>query len=1032
MLTENKNSKYLVNRELSWLKFNDRVLAQANDQRHPLLERARFLSITQKNLDEWFMVRLASIHQMVQLRLKSKDPTGLSPTEELDVISLAAGAQLKKQHSLYARSLVPMLAKKHINILGIDELEESQYDWLEKYFQQEILPILTPMADDGTRPFLFLSNDSLNLGIRIVANPTKKKKSKTENYAFIQVPKNLQRVIKLPIGVGQTYVLIEDVIREYINLLFQGYKIQEVTAFHLLRDMELSIAEEDSPNLLKEVQTQLKKRERGQVIRLVAEKKMSKKLEKHLQKALPLNKRRIYRVSGPVDLAFLDTLIKQVQIPELIYQPFQPRTELSLMGKGIFKTIADHDVLLQHPYDDYGPVVNLINQAADDDQTMAIKMTLYRVSDHSPIVAALGRAAEAGKQVTTLVEVKARFDEENNVHWAEELEKQGVHVIYGLPNLKVHAKMTLIIRKESSGIKRYMHVGTGNYNEVTARLYTDISLFTSNDLLADDLAQVFNYLTGYFAPKNLKIAHISPNGIADHLEKLIDAESEAELKGQISGIWIKANSLNDTNIIEHLIYASQTGVPIHLLIRGIETLKPEIKSVTNKIKVHSIVGRFLEHSRIYRFANNGNPLTYISSADLMPRNLYRRVELLVPIVDPKCESELAEIFETMWADTVNMWKMKSDGSYARHSKRRRRVDSQALFMEQEFVADRFAEKFVGDEYVRLKAGEFMTKFAIIDLGSNSIRMTISQYRKNGEYEVLGRFQEMVRLSAGMGRKRVLQSDAIDRTIQAVKEFKKEIAKYDQINVRAVATAAVRQASNQEEFLERFQSALDQPLEVISGIQEAHYDYMGIIETLPIDNALILDTGGASLEMVMVRDRKEIHAISLPVGAVNISETYLEKDKISAVSFFKSSTALQRLFRDVSWLLEVRNFPIVAIGGSNRTLAKISRRQREVVGLPIHGYHLPSDEANHIFEQVLGSNLKERGDLPGLAKNRADIIVGGMLPIIKLFQYIDSDQVIFSQSGLREGILFEEIQKVTGHEVLDPRVDESVDTESDET
>ena len=362
------------------------------------------------------------------------------------------------------------------------------------------------------------------------------------------------------------------------------------------------------------------------------------------------------------------------------------------MGKGIFKTIADHDVLLQHPYDDYGPVVNLINQAADDDQTMAIKMTLYRVSDHSPIVAALGRAAEAGKQVTTLVEVKARFDEENNVHWAEELEKQGVHVIYGLPNLKVHAKMTLIIRKESSGIKRYMHVGTGNYNEVTARLYTDISLFTSNDLLADDLAQVFNYLTGYFAPKNLKIAHISPNGIADHLEKLIDAESEAELKGQISGIWIKANSLNDTNIIEHLIYASQTGVPIHLLIRGIETLKPEIKSVTNKIKVHSIVGRFLEHSRIYRFANNGNPLTYISSADLMPRNLYRRVELLVPIVDPKCESELAEIFETMWADTVNMWKMKSDGSYARHSKRRRRVDSQALFMEQEFVAERFAEK----------------------------------------------------------------------------------------------------------------------------------------------------------------------------------------------------------------------------------------------------------------------------------------------------------------------------------------------------
>lgn len=696
LLNDNDNSKYLINREVSWIKFNDRVLAQANDQRHPLLERARFLSITQKNLDEWFMVRLASIHQMAQLHLQTREPTGLTPPEELDVISAAAGAQLRKQHSLYARSLVPMLAKDNINILEISELESSQFDWLAKYFKQEIFPILTPMADDGTRPFPFLANDSLNLGIRLVATAVKKK-GKTEHYAFIQVPKNLQRVIKLPVGKVQAYVLIEDVIRVFINLLFNDYSVQEVAAFHILRDMELGIAEEDSPNLLKEVQTQLKKRERGQVIRLVAEKQMSKKLERHLQKALPLNKRRIYRVSGPVDLAFLDTLIKQVQRPELMYTPFNAKLDKTLMGSGIFKTIADHDVVLQHPYDDFAPVVNLINQAADDPNTMAIKMTLYRVSDHSPIVAALGRAAEAGKQVTTLVEVKARFDEENNVHWAEELEKQGVHVIYGLPNLKVHSKMTLIIRKEAAGIKRYIHVGTGNYNDVTARLYTDISLFTANDDLADDLTQIFNYLTGYFAPENLKMAYISPNGIADRLSQLIDAEAQAQTNGKTSGIWIKANSLNDTDIIDHLISASQAGVPIHLLIRGIETLRPDIKAMTSKIKVHSIIGRFLEHSRIYRFANNGTPLTYISSADLMPRNLYRRVELLVPITDPKCESQIAEIFETMWADTVNMWKMKSDGSYLRHSKRRRRVDSQALFMGQEFVDDKFAEKFVGDK-----------------------------------------------------------------------------------------------------------------------------------------------------------------------------------------------------------------------------------------------------------------------------------------------------------------------------------------------
>ncbi|MFT8812704.1 Ppx/GppA family phosphatase [Oenococcus sp.] len=326
----------------------------------------------------------------------------------------------------------------------------------------------------------------------------------------------------------------------------------------------------------------------------------------------------------------------------------------------------------------------------------------------------------------------------------------------------------------------------------------------------------------------------------------------------------------------------------------------------------------------------------------------------------------------------------------------------------------------------------MAKFAVIDLGSNSVRMTISQYEKDGQYEILGRFQEMVRLSAGMGKKRVLQPDAIDRTIQAVKNFKKEIDAYDEITVRAVATAAVRQASNQKEFLSKFQSALDQPLEVIPGLQEAHYDYLGIIETLPIENALILDTGGASSEMIMVRDGQEIHAVSLPAGSVNLTETYLEKDKVTAVSFFRAITALQRLFTDVAWLTEVRNFPIVAIGGSNRTMAKISRRKQEMIGLSIHGYHLPATEANQIFEEVLSKNAKERGEMPGLAKERADIIVGGMLPLIKLFQYIDSDQVIFSQSGLREGILFEEIQKITGHEVQDPKVDDDlVDTENED-
>lgn len=696
-LSENhvsENKSILINREISWLKFNDRVLAQVSDQRHPLLERARFLSITQKNLDEWFMVRLASIHQMAQLHLQTREPTGLLPTEELDLISAAAGGQLKKQHSLYTRSLVPMLAKNGISILDIDDLSTDQFGWLKEYFDQEIEPILTPMADDGTRPFPFLANDSLNLAIRLIKNS--KKSDKKEHFAFIQVPKNLQRVIELPVGQGQVFVLIEDVIRHFVGSLFNGYEIREVTAFHILRDMELSIAEEDTPNLLNEVRSQLKKRERGQVIRLVAEKGMSKKTERRLEKVLPLNRRRVYRVTNPVDPAFLDYLTKRVNRPELFYHSFRSKADPDLLGPKIFDQISQGDILLQHPYDDFAPVLNLIKQAANDPQTVAIKMTLYRVSKDSPIVAALAQAANAGKQVTVLLEVKARFDEQNNVFWAEALEKQGVHVIYGLLNLKVHSKMTLIVRRQADGIHRYIHVGTGNYNEVTARMYTDLSLFSADDDLADDLSQIFNYLTGYSRPEHLKRAFISPNGIADGLIELIDAEALAAESQKNSGIWMKANSLNDTRIIDHLVRAGKSGVPIHLLIRGIETLRPGIKGETNNIKVHSIVGRFLEHSRIYRFANAGDPLTFISSADLMPRNLYRRVELMVPILQKDCKDKVAEIFETMWVDTINMWKMRSDGSYVRHSKKKRRVDSQALFVDHDYVSDRFAEKFIGD------------------------------------------------------------------------------------------------------------------------------------------------------------------------------------------------------------------------------------------------------------------------------------------------------------------------------------------------
>lgn len=672
-----KQPKYYVNREISWLAFNDRVLEEARDTANPLFERANFLAITQKNMDEWFMVRVASLQQQVMLGHDKVDAAGLTPKQQLDDVSAIAGQQIRDQYQVLTRSLLPALKREGLTLLKPEQFSKTQHNFLKHFFEQEILPVLTPMAVDSTRPFPFLANDTLNIGVRL-----KKSGEKSEKYlAFLQVPETFTRVIALP--EEQQAILLEDVVQMFLAALFPGYTIKESMVFHILRDMELDVADdEDTPNILQEVQSKLQERERGRIIRVILSSTASKAFTAKLVKLLHVDEQRVYAVNGPIDLTFLNVWLKNNVNAQLKFLPFKGFNNPDLAPSRIFESIRAKDYLLHHPYDSFQSVLSFIQTAAQDDQVLAIKMTLYRVSGKSPIIKALGLAAQRGKQVTVLVEIKARFDEENNVHWARELEKQGVHVVYGLRGLKTHAKVTLIVRREEGDIRRYIHLGTGNYNDVTANFYTDLGLLTSDAELGADVASIFNILTGYSDPGYFHQLHMSPDGIREFIYEQIDREIANAKAGKPAGIKMKFNSLSDERMVKHLYEASHAGVPIHLIVRGITILKVGISDVSETISVHSIVGRFLEHSRIYSFENDGNPKVYLSSADLMTRNLDRRVELLFPLKDDKLRDKVLEIFETMWQDNVKTRVLQADGQYEKKDRRGvARLNAQETFIE---------------------------------------------------------------------------------------------------------------------------------------------------------------------------------------------------------------------------------------------------------------------------------------------------------------------------------------------------------------
>ena len=667
--------EYFYNRELSWLKFNLRVLKEAMVKDTPLLERLKFIAISASNLDEFFMVRVASLWSNFDSGVEKRDASGMSVHEQLVAISQAAHEQVRTQ----TKSLIALMAEMDavkLHFRRVKDLSELGKDWLEEYYREVVFPVLTPMAVDASRPFPFLANKTLNLAVELI------KADGEHSMGLIQVPSVLDRIVEVEPEGKRTFVFLEDIIASHCHDLFKGCHILDMVSFRVTRDSDLDLEEDDSVDLMKEVEESLRKRKRGAAVRLEIFKTNNNRIKKFLEENLDVTEMEVYEINGPLDPTCFFKFIGMKGMWPWLYEPFVPQRPLELPNDSdLFAAIRENDILLHHPYESFDPVVKLVSDAADDPQVLAIKQTLYRVSGNSPIVAALARAAENGKQVTVLVELKARFDEENNILWARRLEKAGCHVIYGLVGLKTHAKIILIVRKEDNGIKRYLHLGTGNYNDSTAKLYTDLGLMTANDEFGSDVSAFFNLLSGYSEPPVWNKLVMAPLGLREKIYALIDNEIAMVRAGREGHIIAKMNSLIDQPVIQKLYEASAAGVHIDLIVRGICGLRTGIEGISDNITVRSIVGRQLEHSRIFWFANGGEEQLYLSSADWMPRNLNDRVELFFPVETEEHIHRIKALLDLYLRDNVGAHMMQSNGSYRRVRNKLEPVSAQSTLYE---------------------------------------------------------------------------------------------------------------------------------------------------------------------------------------------------------------------------------------------------------------------------------------------------------------------------------------------------------------
>ena len=667
-LYEKDNPAYYNNRELSWLAFNERVLQEAEDDRNPLAERLKFLAIFSSNLDEFFMVRVAGLQDQVRVGFqKPENKAGLTPKQQLEKISQKTHALVKRQSRVYQQLVYEQLKQEDVQVLKMAELSKTQKIFTQHFFEEHVFPVLTPVAVDAYRPFPTLLSKTMNI---IVILEQKSEEEINEKVAIVQVPSVLTRMIKIPSKKGDTFVYLEDVIIDHINTLFYGYNVKSVTAFRMTRNADLTIHEEGARDLLVEIEKELKKRKWGAASRLeVRANEINQEVLNYLLNELEIHKGDVFKLECPIDLTFLFGFVKEISVgrEQLEFESFIPQPPVDLTSdEDIFEKALQQDLFFHHPYESFAPIIDFVAEAAEDPHVLAIKQTLYRVSGNSPMIHALKKAAENGKQVTVLVELKARFDEENNVHWAKELEQAGCLVIYGMHNLKTHSKITLVVRNQNGRIERFVHLGTGNYNDQTAKVYTDMGIITTKKNFGIDATNFFNYLSGYTEKPVFHHLVVAPYDIRDEFMKLIDLEISIHKKHGNGYIRAKMNSLTDKELIMKMYEASIAGVKIDLIIRGICCLRPQIKGVSEHIRVISIVGRFLEHSRIYWFHQNGENQVYLSSADMMTRNMIKRVEILFPIVDPFIKERIMNVIYLQMLDTAKSREQDEQGDYHYH------------------------------------------------------------------------------------------------------------------------------------------------------------------------------------------------------------------------------------------------------------------------------------------------------------------------------------------------------------------------------
>ncbi|MEP7146911.1 MAG: polyphosphate kinase 1 [bacterium] len=655
-------SEYLLNRELSWIEFNKRVLEEAKDESQPLLERVKFLSIFSTNLDEFFMIRVAGLKRQVKSNVNELTTDGMSAQEQRDIAYETLTPMVEDQYRVFNEVITPGLDANGIRFIKYEDLNEEERKKVDDYFEDEIFPVLTPLAIDNVHPFPNLINRSLALAILLDDPDTKEVEEKV---CVVQIPNNISRFYSIESENQFNFILLEDIIRANAEKLFTGMIAIDCFAFRITRNADLELEEEEAADLLTLIEEEVKKRRLGILVRLEVDNKMPEKLLNFLKNILEAENNEIYKIDGPLNLGDLMSLSK-IENRELKYEGYTPRISSYFREEeNFFKTISEHDIFLHHPFYSFSSVSEFIAQSAEDPNVYAIKLTLYRSSGDSPIIQSLIEAAENGKQVTAVVELKARFDEENNIIWARSLENAGVHVVYGVAGLKTHCKMALVVRKEEKGMKRYLHLSTGNYNSVTSRIYTDFGLFTTHPDFCKDASHLFNYLTGYSKQRSYRKLLIAPLNLRRKIIKMIDDEIKSHKENSNGYILFKNNSMVDEEVIMRLYQASKAGVKIDLITRGICRLRPQVKGLSDNINVYSIVGRFLEHSRAYFFHNNGNQKLYLGSADIMQRNFDRRVEVLFPIEDVRIKEDIIEILKLYLTDTAKTWVMGSNGNYTK-------------------------------------------------------------------------------------------------------------------------------------------------------------------------------------------------------------------------------------------------------------------------------------------------------------------------------------------------------------------------------